>query len=127
MLQKGVKKSIEEKVKERKELFLKIFEKKACNVSSTCKAMGITRQTYYRWLEDEDFKTEVENVRESIIDMAETKLLSHINDGDVTSLIFFLKTKGKKRGYIERMEAEVKPVEEFEDKIQVYLPDNERD
>jgi len=34
----------------------------------------------------------------------ESKLYSKALAGDTTSMIFFLKTQGKKRGYIERQE-----------------------
>lgn len=65
----------------------------------------------------------LEEAEESVIDNAESKLLQHINDGDVTSLIFFLKTRGKKRGYIERVEQDV-TVNPFMELIQ-SLPDDE--
>ena len=42
------------------------------------------------------------------------KLLENIKKNDNTSIIFFLKTKGKKRGYIEKQEFEVhKPIEDI--------------
>lgn len=41
---------------------------------------------------------------ETRLDKAERKLDQQIDAGDTTALIFFLKTKGKKRGYIERQE-----------------------
>ena len=41
-------------------------------------------------------------VDEGSIDFAETMLHKNIRDGNVPSIIFYLKTKGKKRGYIEQ-------------------------
>lgn len=43
---------------------------------------------------------------ESVIDLAESKLIENIGDNDNTAIIFYLKTKGKKRGYVERSEVE---------------------
>lgn len=40
--------------------------------------------------------------RERFLDFAENKLLEHIQNGDITALIFFLKTQGRHRGYSEK-------------------------
>ena len=42
--------------------------------------------------------------RETAIDHVESKLMGAIDDGNVTAIIFFLKTQGKSRGYTERSE-----------------------
>jgi hypothetical protein len=89
----------------KKEEFLEAYESKANNVSLACKAVGISRQTYYNWLTDDPaFSSEVKNIDEAMLDYAETALYKQIKDGNTTSLIFYLKTKGKKRGYVERTE-----------------------
>ena len=41
---------------------------------------------------------------ERMLDFAEGKLYSKIKDGDNTCIIFYLKTQGKARGYVERQE-----------------------
>lgn len=77
-------------------------------VSTACKAVGISRQTHYRWLtEDEEYKAEVESISELALDFAESELYRQIKEGEVTSTIFYLKTKGKKRGYIEKSEIDL--------------------
>jgi hypothetical protein len=74
-------------------------------VTTACKLVGITRDTHYRWLtEDEDYKAAVDSIQDITLDFAESQLHKQIKDGEVTSTIFYLKTKGKKRGYIERVE-----------------------
>lgn len=79
------------------------------NISEATKAIGINRKTYYTWLkEDQDFAQSVDNITESQIDYVESKLLERIREGDTTATIFYLKTKGKKRGYSEKLELEAK-------------------
>lgn len=51
---------------------------------------------------------------ETVLDVAESKLLTAINKGEMKPIMFYLRTKGKRRGYSERQEitgADGKPVE----------------
>lgn len=85
-----------------------MYAKKSCNVSSTCAALNISRQTFYEWKDkDPKLKAALDEEDESMLDWAETKLIEQVNDGNLTALIFFLKTKGKKRGYVEQFDANV--------------------
>ena len=90
-----------------KKAFIDLFGSNRCNISKTCKKIGISRCTYYNWIEtDPEFANDVEDAREELIDDVEDKLIALINKGDVPSTIFFLKTKGKKRGYVEKTETD---------------------
>jgi hypothetical protein len=42
------------------------------------------------------------------LDLAESKLITQIEKGNLTAVIFYLKCKGKSRGYIDRVITEVK-------------------
>jgi len=82
-------------------------------VTSACKWAKVSRQTYYNYLDDEDFKKAVDDVANTAIDFVEGKLFNLIEQENPTAIIFYLKTKGKKRGYVERQEitgADNKPV-----------------
>lgn len=104
---------------------ISVYEKKGCNVTATCKALGIDRTTFYNWRKrSERLDAMLEEVEESIIDFAESKLVEHIQEGDTTCLIFFLKTKGKKRGYVERVEQDV-TVNPFLELMQAATSDGE--
>lgn len=90
------------------EKIIQIYEKKGCNITATCTALGISRKTFYEWREKKKKLAEgLESAEEAIIDFAESKLVEHINNDDVQALIFFLRTKGKKRGYVEKTETDV--------------------
>lgn len=81
------------------------LEKSLGIVTTACKNVGIDRRTHYRWLkDDQDYKEAVESVEDIALDFAESQLHKQIKDGNPTSTIFYLKTKAKRRGYIERQE-----------------------
>ena len=46
----------------------------------------------------------VDDLQNDALDFAESSLHSQIINGSVPATIFYLKTKGKKRGYVERQE-----------------------
>ncbi len=89
----------------KKESILKALESSLGVVTVACKKADIPRSTYYKWLkEDKDFALAVEDIENIALDFAESQLHSQIGDGNTSATIFYLKTKGKKRGYIERQE-----------------------
>ena len=64
-------------------------------ISSVCQKIGISRQTFYRWLEeDEEFKEAVDNAkkigRDSINDLAESSLINNIKQGNTTATKYWL-------------------------------------
>ena len=74
-------------------------------ITTACKSVKLNRRTFYEWLEkDETFAAAVAEMGEVALDFAESKLHGNIKAGKEASIIFYLKTKGKKRGYIERSE-----------------------
>lgn len=84
---------------------LAALEKSLGIVSSACKKVKIARQTHYEWLrEDADYKAAVQEIDEMALDFVESKLYKQIASDNPTAIIFHLKTKGKSRGYVERME-----------------------
>lgn len=92
-------------------------------VTDSCASIGLARSTFYDWLKtDPEFKAAVDEIQDTALDFVESKLFQKINGVSVqtynskgepevyeqppsdTAIIFYLKTRGKKRGYIERNE-----------------------
>jgi len=66
---------------------------------------GVSYSTVNRYANDfPSVRQAVEEAKESMTDFAEGKLFQAINEGNMTAVIFYLKTKGKARGYVERQE-----------------------
>ena len=45
-----------------------------------------------------------QEIEERYLDIAESKLISKVQEKDLGAICFFLKCKGKQRGYVERQE-----------------------
>lgn len=118
------KKTDQSQTKVRKAAMLEALEKSLGIVSTAAKKVGIGRTIHYKWIkEDDEYRKAVEDLENVSLDFAESKLHELINgvkmEGkkgvyqrppDTAATIFYLKTKGKERGYVERIETkEVKP------------------
>ena len=93
------------KIQHTKKALLESLEKSLGVVTTACKQVGIDRTTFYRYCkEDKEFKKQVDDLSNVAKDFVESQLFKQIQDGIPTSTIFYLKTKAKDRGYIERRE-----------------------
>jgi hypothetical protein len=92
----------------KKKTFIDSFVKSGFNITKACDMTKIHRRTYYDWIEkDTDFANLVTDTQEALIDSVEDALKDKIADGDTTSIIFFLKTRAKHRGYVEKQQTEL--------------------
>lgn len=87
----------------RKKVFLDVFKKNLGIITHACDAADIDRSTFYRWQrEDMEFAAALTEIDDCQIDVLETALFQRVERGDTTAIIFGLKCKGKKRGWVEK-------------------------
>lgn len=107
-----------------KKRMLKALEESLGIVSVAANNAKIHRSTHYLWMNnDEDYKRSVEELHNVCLDFAESKLLENIKEKKETSIIFYLKTRGKNRGYIERQEFDMGGENHF--RVEVIRPNEE--
>ncbi len=83
-----------------KQKMLEALAKSKGIASVACRLANVSRSSYERWRrEDADFANEVSLIIEDQKDRVEDRLLDNIEQGDVTSIIFYLKTRCRDRGY----------------------------
>ena len=74
-------------------------------VTVASKKVGISRNVHYQWMRKfPEYKKEVEEVSNITLDFVENTLFKLIQEKNIAATIFYLKTKGRGRGYIERHE-----------------------
>jgi hypothetical protein len=72
-------------------------------VSTACTSANVPRSTHYNWLNtDTAYREAVAELEAAALDFAESKLLELIGAGNATAILFYLKCKGRGRGYVER-------------------------
>lgn len=86
-----------------KSKFLHALDVERGIVRTACTKTDTSRAKFNKWMrEDPDFKQRAEEIQENQIDIVESQLIQKIEAGDTTAIIFYLKTKGKRRGYTEK-------------------------
>ena len=74
-------------------------------INGAAVALGCSRQTVENYIKKyKVVKDAYSEANEITLDFVETEFLKKIKSGDTTAMIFYLKTKGRQRGYIERHE-----------------------
>jgi len=74
-------------------------------LKDAARELGCSRQTIYNYIDKYTTVADAYNeANERSLDFAEGKLMDAIGKGNLTAIIFYLKTKGKHRGYVERQE-----------------------
>lgn len=135
MTKRVLKTGIKHINKEKFEQAVDVYRDNAGSKCITCEKLDISRKTFDIWISTyPDLREKIEAVNESLIDHTESQLMELINGTktirstrtvddkgkilgtinvvetknppDNAAVIFFLKTKGKARGYIEKTEIE---------------------
>ena len=70
------------------------------NISVACEKVGLSRNTIYRWCnEDPEFKRQLDEALNlgtaSVNDLAESKLISQINSGNMRAIMYWLDNNKK--------------------------------
>lgn len=96
------------KTNKQKRDLLSAMESSLGVVSNACEKVGMSRTTHYEWMKDDpEYRAKVNELSNKALDFAESKLHELIKRGNTAAVIFYLKTKGKERGYVERQEVRV--------------------
>jgi len=84
---------------------LAVFSKNNCHVGKTVRALGISRVTFNKWLEDyPEFAQAISDARQELIDNAENAIHRASDLLDVQATKFILQTQAKDRGWGEKTE-----------------------
>ena len=67
------------------------------------KDIGVSRNTLYKYLREE-MNVDYKDAREAMLDVAESRLLKNVLDGNQNAIEFLLDRQGKSRGYGEKQQ-----------------------
>ena len=83
----------------RQRQFLDTLNKSLGILTLALQQSGVRRDEYDGWMEEMEFEEQVNLISESSLDFVENQLMRQIREGDLSAITFYLKTKGKHRGY----------------------------
>jgi len=86
-------------ISEEQEKFLQVLDSSLGVVGLALQKTGVDMDLYEEWLENIFFSKRVEQINQTSIDYVENQLMRLIQEGNISAITFYLKTKGKERGY----------------------------
>ena len=90
-----------------KKKFVKAMEGSGGILANIARKLNVSRSAVTQFVQNhEDIRDLLAQEDENINDLAEAKLITKLNEGDMQAIKFRLTTKGKYRGYVERQELE---------------------
>jgi transposase len=87
-----------------KEKLVEAIHKNMGNLAAVAATFAVTRNTVYHWVDRYGIWAEVNKARDSLVDLAEAKLMEKLREGDPRLIEFTLRTLGRIRGYADTME-----------------------
>lgn len=101
----GAVKKEQERTRINKARMLEALERNRALVNVSCREVGIAPSTHRKWMqEDPEYRESFGYILGLKGDSVENKLDEKIEEGDLTAIIFYCKTKLKNRGFNERTE-----------------------
>lgn len=98
-------KTEQERTRINKARMVEALERNKGLVNVSCKEIGIDPSTHRKWMKEDPAYLETYGYILGLKgDSVEKKLLDAIDEGNLTAIIFYCKTKLKNRGYNERTE-----------------------
>lgn len=84
------------------------LRKAAGNQSAAAKMLKTNRSTIHGYVERyPQLRQVIAEAKEETLDLAEDQLIQKIRQGNMAAIIFFLKTQGKSRGFVEKGEVKI--------------------
>lgn len=87
------------------EQIIDALEKTGGNQAAAARALDCSRNTIRNRINSsEEVKEAYDSVNEANLDRAENELMELVQSGDFKAIKFYLRTKGRKRGYGDKMD-----------------------
>lgn len=86
-------------ISEQQEEYLQVLEQSLGIVSVAQQKTGVDNETLKKWNKNIFFQQRVKKVDDICTDYVENQLLKQIREGNTQAITFYLRTKGKHRGY----------------------------
>jgi len=88
-----------------KKILIEAMERSLGIVTAACKECQISRDRFYHYYNtDDDFKKAINDIYDIQTDFVENQLFKKIKEGSERSILFYMRYKGKKRGYTDSLD-----------------------